>query len=911
MSGPIDDFARVTLSGARNASDGSAPSREQIDRVISYLKSPGSGVDAGSSFEDYVRDRLGAHPARLPDGHTYVAFSGTDSNGRSNFSAASEYIEAHQGRAGIIGDTPWGNFIESPSARTELRPMPDRLAVVLEREGLVPRGGQTVAALQDMMWNSGSPDFMRNSMNSGRPVVAMVDGAPERRGFAAFALPVAQEHPDRVINGHRVSSFGKGPDALDRARQSSIEYGRMERSVATSLGLDPDNASHVERMRGRLDLARGFDAQTGTVFGERIGALSARDLDSFGKIADEWSLRNPGLSVTATRPGISPGMTRVGAAATGIGVALTAAEGNEAIQRSNALYDMGNATGARSELIHFGSRSVGAWGGALLGAGFGASVSSPTGPGAIIGGIVGGGVGLVGGAKVAEVLDHRSIYRQQDGDGKTWVFSPDHPEHGWRRNETIEQTGPDGIAFERTRDVVASSTLASELDRKATTVSFDLMLARPPVPRDPYTLPAEASDARSMPPTNWQRDPASGEWRRPIQEWRADASELGQTTVVRVDTADAARAAQLDAASQAILRDNVHLAPAAMAARYELAYRDRGWESAAPLPGSAQQALRDDGRLVASDGAEYRRQGDGGWQRQALFGLTTADANPRIAAELDATRGLLQEGLREHRALMAERPQPAPPSFEQKMAEGVESAYRQHGLTRPEGEVQSLSQAMVLDHRARGLDGPFMLQLERDPITKQYGPDSPMGLYTRGADGDMSLRFTMTPQEARELLAAPQRTPAAPALDVSPAPSPAPAPLAPSRAEAAPRDPLNESMRDFVHAMDRSLGRTPDDASDRVAAALTAEWRANGLTARPDGVVLGQKGTRAEAGEYVFAYSGSSERPNDWVGVKTAEAVQTPVDQSLAKAETLAGEQAIEAQQMAQARQQDSARAMG
>ncbi|MGL6289781.1 MAG: XVIPCD domain-containing protein, partial [Silanimonas sp.] len=105
--------------------------------------------------------------------------------------------------------------------------------------------------------------------------------------------------------------------------------------------------------------------------------------------------------------------------------------------------------------------------------------------------------------------------------------------------------------------------------------------------------------------------------------------------------------------------------------------------------------------------------------------------------------------------------------------------------------------------------------------------------------------------------------------------------------------------------------RTPDDASDRVAAALTAEWRANGLTARPDGVVLGQKGTKAESGEYVFAYSGSTERPNDWVGVRTADAVQTPVEPSLAKAETLAREQALEAQQLAQLRQQESARAMG
>ena len=115
-------------------------------------------------------------------------------------------------------------------------------------------------------------------------------------------------------------------------------------------------------------------------------------------------------------------------------------------------------------------------------------------------------------------------------------------------------------------------------------------------------------------------------------------------------------------------------------------------------------------------------------------------------------------------------------------------------------------------------------------------------------------------------------------------------------------DPFFQSLRDHVHTMDRSMGRTPDEASDRVAAALCAECRANGLT-RVDGVVLGQKGGSAQPGEYVFAYSGSSQRPSDWVGVRTADAVQTPVEQSLAKAETLQRQQAVEAPQIAQVQQ--------
>ena len=117
-------------------------------------------------------------------------------------------------------------------------------------------------------------------------------------------------------------------------------------------------------------------------------------------------------------------------------------------------------------------------------------------------------------------------------------------------------------------------------------------------------------------------------------------------------------------------------------------------------------------------------------------------------------------------------------------------------------------------------------------------------------------------------------------------------------------DALYGPVRDQVYAMDRSLGRTPDEASDRVAAALVAEWRTDQARGAIDGVVLGQKGTKAEPGEYVFAYSGSPERPNDFVGVRTADAVQTPVEHSLGKAQEAVQRQALEAQQVALAQQQ-------
>ena len=585
-------------------------------------------------------------------------------------------------------------------------------------------------------------DLLVNTPQGMRP-----EQANERtRAFFGDLDGYQQRHASQI------AEFAKMP-ALERQWAGVT---KSEGNVATTLDAieEPDvRPVASDSAAGRRSLGNAI-AQANEA--GRLGlseSIEVRLRATFPSEMPPTLVRAPGLST-------SPGMGRaLSGGATALVGLLTAADGVESLNRASALYDMNNATGARSELIHFGSRNIGAWGGALLGAGFGASVSSPTGPGAVIGGIVGGAVGLVGGTKIGEYLDHRSIYRQEHPEGRFYTFNPEQPELGWRRTDTIDRIDVNGQPYEQSREVVAAGSLAAILDRQATTVSLELMLARPPVPKDPYTLPSALGDAHSMPPSDWRRDTATGQWQRPLYEWQADASDLGRTTLRDIAIADPVRAAQLDAASQSILRDNVHLAPAAMAARYELAYHDKGWKSVQQeLPDSAKQALADDGRLVASDGAEYRRRDDGGWERQALFGLTTADANPAIRAELDATQALLQEGLREHRALMVERPEPVPPSPEQRMAGLVVEAYREYGLTLPPADVEVMAQAMLREQGARGINDSFMLNLEREPVTRQYSPNSPMGFYTRDGEGDMSPRFTMTPAEARELLAAPDDT---------------------------------------------------------------------------------------------------------------------------------------------------------
>lgn len=167
---------------------------------------------------------------------------------------------------------------------------------------------------------------------------------------------------------------------------------------------------------------------------------------------------------------------------------------------------------------------------------------------------------------------------------------------------------------------------------------------------------------------------------------------------------------------------------------------------------------------------------------------------------------------------------------------------------------------------------------------------------------DQATRDSLRQDIERLQREAQQRPVEAPAI--TPAATPAATPAGDPATEAALRDPQFSRAQGFVRELDRGMGIPSSETTDRVAAALTAEWRAQGARGSIDGVVLGQKGTSAQPGEYMFAYSGSPERPNDFVGVRTAEAVQTPVEQSLEKAERLQRQQAVEAQQYAQAQQQ-------
>lgn len=93
-------------------------------------------------------------------------------------------------------------------------------------------------------------------------------------------------------------------------------------------------------------------------------------------------------------------------------------------------------------------------------------------------------------------------------------------------------------------------------------------------------------------------------------------------------------------------------------------------------------------------------------------------------------------------------------------------------------------------------------------------------------------------------------------------------------------DPLHEQARLAVHALDRSLGRTYDDTSERMTASLACLAKANGFQ-RIDHVVLSKQGDFAAQAENVFVVQGGLDDPARRVAhMQTQDAVNTPIQQS-------------------------------
>jgi hypothetical protein len=111
--------------------------------------------------------------------------------------------------------------------------------------------------------------------------------------------------------------------------------------------------------------------------------------------------------------------------------------------------------------------------------------------------------------------------------------------------------------------------------------------------------------------------------------------------------------------------------------------------------------------------------------------------------------------------------------------------------------------------------------------------------------------------------------------------------------------PLYEQIRDGVAALDAKHGRSFDAISERMSASLLVLAKDSDLS-RVDHVVLSNATAQSPAGQTVFLVQGELNDPSHQrSSMPTAQAVQTPVEQSLQRYESVSQE----AQQRAMSRE--------
>lgn len=979
----FDDYARTTLGGARAGGKPLTP--DQLQQVIDYLKSPGSGPDGSSSYADYVSRKMHAHPPKLGPGVDYVGFSGNDASGTSNFKNAVKYSADVHGKAGIIGDTPWGAFVESAQTDPEFGAVEGKFKTFMKSHGIEPFKADYQGALKDMMWNAGSPEYFENAIARGKPIVAFVENAPAGRGFSNFELTTALKHPDAVINGYPVSAFGSDPLAF--ASKSAAEFQQLEKTIAQAASHSSGAPVSVEQVRSNLKLIEGYDAVNKTLFNKPVDAFKALSFDDMAATRTAWIAarggtpgvhtapvadapdrvpRTPvepgaprGPPVAAAEPPPLPGAKGAAGAAEGAaeammpkglspsgklmlkgagaaGIALMAYDfastGNKVIE----LRSQGNVTGAESAATHFVGRSAGGIaGGFLAGAGYGLLVGSETGPGAIVTGLVGGVVGAYAGEKWAESRDNKKIYEQTDVNGNVWKRDPADASGSWTRNAQTEQVratpaGPntdvgatarkdsDGDPLYRSTGYTAAGHLARQLNYQSANASYDLGLANPAEPRNPYSIPGK-EDRPGYVAGNWTRDAANGQWSRVLTD-ATPLSEFQMIPNMETQKATPQQSAALDAQSQLIVAQNAANTPAAVAARYQIAYNQFGWQNAGEVPESIQKAAASHDTLRASDGNTYTRGGDGEWTHDGW--LRDSKAEGAVRAELNATYRSQQAGLADMAVIAQyakEHPQPEPDA----VREMVAGVYKGAKVDRTEAELDAAAAAVKRDHASAGLGNhSFSLKLLPDPATGTYGPGSPIATFSGDNNKPVEMKSVTTPQEMRAPVNPAPATPAATDQRAAPAATtPTPGANAPDQRTApaaGPADPAHanhamlQQIRGGVGQLDRDAGKPYDEASERISRSLLAAsrdpqregpGRVEPALERVDHVVLGKNGN-------VFAVEGALEDPaHKRAGVAIAEAVRTPVEQSDQKLLAVNGATTEERdRQVAQSRSNETAR---
>ncbi|WP_319805653.1 XVIPCD domain-containing protein [Xanthomonas citri] len=545
----------------------------------------------------------------------------------------------------IINDTPRAKFLME--ARTVIE---EKATDIFRAQGLPAKMARESAAsflfgdpqapsqnptsLSKCLWGEASNEFA-SSLRGDIKVVA--SAANLERVFGQVEVPA-------VLNNPNVTSLGGQPIPKLQALYAQGGAGAVLPEVQThfiqaapkGIFVTPESiGTEIKNLTFSREFAESLELK-------QTHFKPSAELTASGMVRAPTGLDVPAASIAETALSAEAAASRrlASGAVRGLGVVGAAAAVYDlgATARNTARLDaQGNSTAADAEVTRYATRNLGTVGGAVLGTSMGAALGVESGPGLLVTGAIGGVVGAVGGDKLADAINDHRISHQQDAQGNTWRLE-NHPSGArWAREVSTGEVDPAAIAFgeagvplQKTRTEVATPEVSDLLTYKASGTSIELALGSPPQNKDPYTQPANAHDTRSLREAPWVHNPDTQQWTRQVADGLID-----RTMSAHTETASPQRAAQLDEASQQIIRQNAMQTPAAMAAHYKQTYEQNGWERHGYMPAAVHDALKHPGRIVGSDGDLYERGNDGQWTHDGM--LWDSNAKGNLKQELDAT----------------------------------------------------------------------------------------------------------------------------------------------------------------------------------------------------------------------------------------------------------------------------------
>jgi predicted ABC-type ATPase len=664
----------------------------------------------------------------------------------------------------------------------------------------------------------------------------------------------------------------QAPETTQRMRieaQEQADWHRDPQDRLVQLGkMEPDTLDALRRERVEANKP----------------AISARDSEAWSTL-DEL-VRDGAQPARAPLPGLElPPLGRAGATAgiAGIGLAAAAYDAKEAGERIGTAIDQDNLAAVRSEATHLSARSVGG----------AAAVFTPA------------AVGLGGGPAVAlavadayllteafdrgaQWLDKERIVHQTDRDGVGWEFTG----RQWIREDLKADLRDDGVDQVRGQTFSALPDKARELSYLASVEAVSQAIGKAD-PRNPFELPANASDAPSDRRSPWHFEAQSGEWTR-IRVEQVDPADPQSPNRLIPDTASPERAAELNRQASQIIDENIARGPAALAAQYEIGHKRNGYDQFGEVPMSVQTALNPN-TLEASNGKQYVRDAQGQWSHES------AAASPNHALELETTRERLLPALEQHRAQLATMPEWQPLTPEQQDRANLRQLYADHGVNPNPERFEAAYQAVKETREAQGINAAATsLALEPRPAGG-YDINTPIQHLQMEGDGVVRVAATTTAADIQrvettlkrepreiEVSSAQQRdeqaqtqreanraglshdeTQAAARMSVPPASAPGPRDGGTDEAQPAPvqegrqerpgvtqlDNPAHQNHAMFaallrtVNERDKELGRDPDEVSRQLAGGLVEKARERGLETigaakfTPDGTKVGMTDT--------------------------------------------------------------------